>query len=79
MNNVDISHLSILIVDKNPLLRTVFRQVLRKLGARTVEAVSSVEAGFDAVRNRNPDIILADWGCCAGSAWIHRAPIPTCR
>lgn len=73
MNNVDISHLSILIVDKNPLLRTVFRQVLRELGARTVEAVSSVEAGFDAVRNRNPDIILADWGPdCDGLGLLRR-------
>ncbi len=73
MENVDLRGISVLIVDPNPLLRTVFRQVLRELGATNVEAVTSPEAGFAAFNTINPDIVLADWGPnCDGLGLLNR-------
>ncbi len=62
MHSIDIRDVSVLIVDKNPLLRTVFRQVLRELGASDVATASNVENGFAAFQANNPDVVLADWG-----------------
>jgi len=65
MQNIDLSNLSVLIIDKNPLLRTVFRQVLRELGATDVEVVSNPDTGFETFQSQNPDVVLIDWspGC----------------
>lgn len=65
MQNISLKHISILIVDRNPLLRTVFRQVLRELGAENVETANNVDDGFRKFQDLNPDIVLVDWspGC----------------
>lgn len=73
MDCIDLSGISVLIVDPNPLLRTVFRQVLREFGATDVEAVSTPDAGFEAFNVQNSDIVLADWGPgCDGLALLNR-------
>ena len=78
MDNINLSGLSVLIVDANPLLRTVFRQTLRELGATNVEAASNPDDGFKRFNDRNPDIVLIDWGPhCDGMAlldMIRHAP-----
>ena len=62
-----------MIVDPNPLLRTVFRQVLRELGANNTEVVATPEAGFEAFNTLLPDIVLADWSpSCDGLALLNR-------
>ena len=72
MEHINLSGISVLIVDANPLLRTVFRQVLRELGAIDVEAVSSPELGFKKFNEQNPDIVLIDWGPgCDGMALLR--------
>ncbi len=73
MEYVDLSGISVLIVDPNPLLRTVFRQVLREFGATNIEAVSTPEAGFDTFNTQLPDIVLVDWSPnCDGLALLNR-------
>jgi len=73
MERINLSGLTVLIVDSNPLLRTVFRQVLRELGATNVEAVSSPEAGFKKFNDQNPDIVLIDWSPgCDGMALLDK-------
>jgi len=73
MQSIDLSGISVLIVECNPLLRTVFRQVLRELGVADVNAVGDIDAGFAAFELGNPDIILLDW-CpnCDGLALLKR-------
>jgi len=61
MQSYDLSRLSILIVEKSPLLRSVFRQVLMEMGIERVETVDSIEKSFSAFNSIDPDIVLVDW------------------
>ncbi|MEK9723592.1 MAG: response regulator [Rhodospirillaceae bacterium] len=73
MTNIDLRHLNILIVEPNLLLRSVFRQVLRELGATQVETVTSADAAFDAFQDGDIDIVLADWSrSCDGLELLRR-------
>lgn len=65
MQNITLKHVSILIVDRNPLLRNVFRRVLRELGAEDVETANNIDDGFSKCQDLNSDIVLVDWspGC----------------
>ena len=73
MDQVDLRGLKVLIVDPNPLLRTVFRQVLRELGATDTEAVANPDQAFETFNVQMPDIVLADWSPnCDGLALFNR-------
>lgn len=73
MEDIDLRGISILIVEPSPLLRTVFRQALRELGATDTEVVSTPEEGFDVFNTQNPDIVLTDWSpACDGLALLQR-------
>ena len=73
MQNIDLQDVNILIVDRNPLLRTVFRQVLRELWAEKVKTANDIDAGFKAFETMKPDIVLADWSPgCDGIELLHR-------
>jgi CheY-like chemotaxis protein len=56
-----IQGLNILIVDDNPFMRKVTRMMLMNLGAKSVIEASDGLAALEAIRTRDPDIMLLDW------------------
>jgi two-component system chemotaxis response regulator CheY len=56
-----IQGLNILIVDGNPFMRRLTRNMLMNLGAKSVlEAVDGL-AALEAIRTCDPDVMLLDW------------------
>ena len=56
-----IEQLGILVVDDNPYMRKLTRQMLMNIGAKNVyEAVDGL-AALDVVRTANPDVMLLEW------------------
>jgi two-component system chemotaxis response regulator CheY len=53
--------LDILIADGNAYMRRLTRTMLTNLGARSVMEAADGLATLEAVRTRNPDIMLLDW------------------
>ena len=56
-----IQDLNILIVDDNAFMRKVTRMMLMNLGAKSVIEAADGLAALEAIRNRDPDIMLIDW------------------
>ena len=56
-----IQGLNILIVDDNAFMRKVTRMMLMNLGAKSVIEASDGLAALEAIRTRDPDIMLLDW------------------
>ena len=61
MNNYDLSELNILLAERSPLMRRLFRGVLRELGVQEVRDVSNAEAAYDHFQKASPDVIFTDW------------------
>lgn len=53
--------LDILIADGNAYMRRLTRTMLNNLGARSVMEAADGLAALEAIRTRNPDIMLLDW------------------
>ncbi len=62
MENLNLSKLSILIVEKRPTMTTMLRGILRELGVRIIYEASTPESGFEEFNQQAPDIVLIDWG-----------------
>ena len=56
-----IQGISILVVDDNPYMRRVTRMMLVNLGAKSVIEAADGLAALEAIRTRDPDIMLLDW------------------
>jgi len=56
-----IQGMNILIVDDNAFMRKVTRMMLMNLGAKSVIEAADGLAALEAIRNRDPDIMLIDW------------------
>jgi two-component system chemotaxis response regulator CheY len=56
-----IQGINILIVDDNAYMRKVTRMMLINLGAKSVIEAADGLAALEAIRTRDPDIMLLDW------------------
>lgn len=61
MPEYDLSSLKVLVIDKHPGMRELFRDVLRELGVSGIRMSGTPEDAFEALREFNPDLILTDW------------------
>lgn len=63
MKKYDLYNLTVLIVDKQSLMRRLMRDVLSQLGipTRNIEETSDINAAYDLYVASDPDIILTDW------------------
>jgi len=57
----DLSNIEVLIVEKQPPMRTILRQVLREFGVKKTFDASTPEDGFDVFSEKSPDLVLIDW------------------
>src|SRR5580700_8473217 len=53
--------LRVLIVEDNPYLRTLIRNLLVNVGVKKIDEVTDGLAGFEAIKNLDPDIVILDW------------------
>ena len=61
MADLDISAVKFLIVEDNPFMRIILKQLLRALGVlEMAEAIDGAQA-FSVMKTFEPDIILVDW------------------
>ena len=61
MSQYDRSKLTVLVIEKQPPMRTMFREVLKQLGVGTIHTAASPEAGFEEFNETTPDLMLVDW------------------
>ena len=61
MAGLNISKVKFLVVEDNPFMKALLRQILRTLGVtQIVEATEGAE-GFELFKATSPDIVLLDW------------------
>jgi two-component system chemotaxis response regulator CheY len=53
--------LRVLIVEDNPYLRKLIRNLLVNVGVKKIDEVTDGLAGFEAIKNLDPDIVILDW------------------
>jgi CheY-like chemotaxis protein len=58
---LDLSVLSILVVDDQPFFRVLLTEILRNLGVRSVSVAVDGEDGLDAFDSVRPDVVITDW------------------
>jgi DNA-binding response OmpR family regulator len=51
----------VLICEENQYLRKLMRNLLVNVGIKSIEEVIDGLAGFEAIKNLDPDIVLLDW------------------
>jgi two-component system, chemotaxis family, chemotaxis protein CheY len=51
----------VLIVEDNPYLRKLIRNLLINVGIKNIDEVLDGLAGFEAIKNLEPDIVILDW------------------
>jgi len=56
-----IQQLCVLVVDDNPFMRTVVRNLLANIGVKSVLEASDGIAALEAIREYSPDIVVLDW------------------
>lgn len=61
MNNYDLSHLNIMLVEKHGYMRRLLRDVLRQLGIRDVRDCDNVTQAFEMFQERQADLVMTDW------------------
>ncbi len=58
---LDLSSLSILVVDDQPFFRVMLAEILRDLGVHSVSVAVDGEDGLDALYSVRPDVLITDW------------------
>ncbi len=58
---INLSNLSILLVEDTAPMRKILVSVLESLGFKKIYAASSGEQGFRMLKDYNPDIVITDW------------------
>ncbi|MGH6661579.1 MAG: response regulator [Rhodospirillales bacterium] len=61
MQSYDLSKLKVLIVDSQPPMRMLLRQILREFGVGHIVEADSVDEGFREFNRVVPDLMLVDW------------------
>lgn len=61
MNNYDLSHLNVMLVEKHGYMRRLLREVLHQLGIRDVRDCGNVEDAYEMFIERPADMVLSDW------------------
>src|SRR5579871_1013154 len=56
-----VGSLRVLIAEDNQYLRKLMRSLLVNVGIKNIEEVIDGLAGFEAIKNFDPDIVLLDW------------------
>ena len=56
-----IQQLGVLVVEDNPFMRTVVRNLLNNIGVRKVFDAGDGIAGLEMIRNGAPDMVILDW------------------
>ena len=61
MSSVDVTKLSILIVEDNVHFRTLIHSILRALGVRDLEEARDGNEALEILRDATPDLVILDW------------------
>ena len=61
MASLNISQIKFLVVEDNPFMMALLRQILRTLGVVQIDAAKDGAEAFERMRDFNPDIVLLDW------------------
>ena len=61
MKAYNLQHLKVMVVEDNPFMRIIFKQLLRALGIHLLASASDGAEAFQVMRIFTPDIILVDW------------------
>lgn len=61
MKSYDLSHLRILVIDRQKFMCRLIADVLLQFGIRETEPFSDIETAYEAYKDDNPDIIITDW------------------
>jgi CheY-like chemotaxis protein len=61
MSGYRFDRLRILVVDDNVHMRRLVTTILQAFGVQQIYEASSGEAGWEQLREHNPDIIIVDW------------------
>jgi CheY-like chemotaxis protein len=59
--HVLIQQLRVLVVDDNPFMRTLVRNMLSNIGVKTVFEAGDGIAALDMIRSMFPDVVVLDW------------------
>ena len=62
MENLNLTQLSVLVVEKQPPMRSMLRGILRELGIKKISDAGTPESGFETFTHGGPDLVLIDWG-----------------
>ena len=61
MKNLDLSQLSILIVENHDHMRVMFKEIFRTFGIKKNYALATPESGYEAFSKGGSDLVLIDW------------------
>jgi len=56
-----IQQLTVVVVDDNPFMRNLVRNLLLNIGVKTVYEAGDGFAGIETIRSVNPDVAVVDW------------------
>jgi two-component system, chemotaxis family, chemotaxis protein CheY len=56
-----IQQLTLLVVDDNPFMRNLVRNLLLNIGVKTIYEAGDGIAALDMIRQINPDVVVLDW------------------
>ncbi|MCA1241599.1 response regulator [Stappia stellulata] len=59
--HIDLSDVSILVIDDNSHMRSLFRAILNGFGARKIFEAGDGSDGLAVVVDRKPDVVICDW------------------
>lgn len=61
MPGLNISKVKFLVVEDNPFMKDLMRQILRTLGVQQIVEAADGAEGYELFREMIPDIVLLDW------------------
>ena len=61
MAGLNISKVKFLVVEDNPFMKELFRQILRTLGVTQIVEASDGSEGLIMLKEMSPDIVMLDW------------------
>ena len=56
-----LQQLHVLVVDDNPFMRTIVRDLLNNIGVKSVSEAGDGVAALDKMREDTPDVVVLDW------------------